>query len=554
MDAQSQISTKYKVVGRSGTVILTVRQGDNVLANEKFDITRPKAREAFAHDFCERYSAIDQEMLLQQLTEISAEVADSLHKQPATENQDESPGEEINVSQVARPERFITPEVSGFTVLTQVQIEGKLLPRLVLHLQWPNGKREARPFENVIELPGSERLWLHPEPCAHVDTSAPAWSSQGRKAWLDGVETPDPADVFKRLCERIQWLVVFPKENETGMTALLALYIILTYCYVAWEAVPYLYLGGPIGSGKTRVLEVLAQLVFRPIVSSNMTAPALFRTVHQQGGTLLYDEAERLKQTAPDVVEVLSVFLAGYKRGGRATRLEPVGETFKTISFNVFGPKALACVAGLPPALSSRCIPLYMFRADQDSPKIRRRVDADTEQWQSLRDDLHGMCLSQSAAILELSDRQDVCSSMAGRDFELWQPLMALAAWLESCGAKNLLGLVQDYARRLIEDGHDEAAPAHDEPALRALADLLADGQLHTSMAVLTRLQQDETNMFNSYSPKGISTLLRRYGIKTRKSDGRKVYDYKTFNQLRDIQRSYGFDLGLTDDEVQEVA
>lgn len=207
MDAQSKISTKYTTVGRSGTVILTVQQGDRVLANEKFDVTKLKAREAFIHDFCQKHSGFDQtdkEKLMQQLIEISVEVADSLRKQPATEKQGESPGEEIDISQVVRPERFITPEVSGITVLTMVQIEGKLIPRLVLHLQWRNGKREARPFDSKIELPGGGRLWLHPDPCAHADTVAPAWSSQGRRAWLEGVETPDPAEVFKRLCERIQ--------------------------------------------------------------------------------------------------------------------------------------------------------------------------------------------------------------------------------------------------------------------------------------------------------------------------------------------------------------
>lgn len=554
---QGQISIEYVPVGRSGTVILTVRQGDKVLASQRLDIARPNVREAFVRDFCEKHTGFDQterERLQEQLVEIAADVADSLREQPVADNQGEPPGEEIDISMVVRPERFITPEVSGLAIPTLIQTGGELEGRVILHLQWRDGKREARPFTSEVELPNGRRLWLHPIPCNHTDTAAPAWTQHGRKAWLDGTEAPDPAEVFKNLCERIQWLVDFPQEHQLGATALLAIYVLLTYCYPAWPAVPYLYLGGPIGSGKTRVLEVLARLAFRPIVSSNMTAPALFRTLHQQGGTLLYDEAERLKQAAPDVGEVLSVFLAGYKRGGRATRLESVGDTYKTVAFDVFGPKALACVAGLPPALSSRCIPLYMFRADKGSPKIRRRVDADPSRWQSLRDDLHGMSLSRSAAILALVEQQDVCPSMAGRDFELWQPIMALAAWLESCGASNLLGLVQDYAGRLIEDGHDDATPARDELILLALADLLKLGQTPTPKDVLSRGQENDSSMFAGYSPKGIATLLQRYGIHTRKSSGRRAYDRKAFDQLRGIERAYGFDLGLPGDEAQEVA
>ena len=57
-----------------------------------------------------------------------------------------------------------------------------------------------------------------------------------------------------------------------------------------------------------------------------MTGAALFRTLHGQGGVLLLDEAERLKNTPdPATAEILSMLLAGYRRGGTATRLEPIG-------------------------------------------------------------------------------------------------------------------------------------------------------------------------------------------------------------------------------------
>ena len=90
----------------------------------------------------------------------------------------------------------------------------------------------------------------------------------------------------------------------------------LTYFFHAWNAVPYLFVGGPMNSGKTRVFQVLSRLVFRPLQSSSLTAPALFRTLHDRGGTLLFDEAEKLRQATPETGEILSMLLAGYKRGG----------------------------------------------------------------------------------------------------------------------------------------------------------------------------------------------------------------------------------------------
>src|SRR6516164_10108058 len=132
------------------------------------------------------------------------------------------------------------------------------------------------------------------------------------------------------------------------------------------------------------------------------------------------------------------MLLAGYKRGGQATRLEPVGDTFRPVAFDVYGPKALACIAGLPPALASRCIPVVMFRAEKGSLKPKRRIDADPEGWRRLRDDLYALALEHGADWLGLAQRADVCpSGLDGRSYELWQPLLALAAWFEGHGAEK---------------------------------------------------------------------------------------------------------------------
>jgi len=108
---------------------------------------------------------------------------------------------------------------------------------------------------------------------------------------------------------------------------------------------------------------------------------------------LLLDEAEKLRDGTPDAGELRSILLSGYKRGSPAMRLEKVGDGFKRIAFDVFGPKAVAGIAALPEALASRCIRLTMFRAGADSPKPRRRLDADPATWAALRDDLHALAL-----------------------------------------------------------------------------------------------------------------------------------------------------------------
>jgi hypothetical protein len=350
--------------------------------------------------------------------------------------------------------------------------------------------------------------------------------------------------MFRRLCDRIDAFLDLPPAHARGVIATLALWIILTYNHLAWDAVPYLFIGGPYGSGKTRLFEILMRLAFRPFMSSSLTGPALFRTLHERGGVLLFDEAERLKETnAPEVGEIRSMLLAGYKRGGHATRMEASGDSFRTVSFDVYGPKAIACIEGPPPALASRCIRTMMFRAAPDSMKPRRRIDADPAIWQALRDDLHAVAINHGRVWLRLAGRSKVCPEMSGRDYELWQPLLAIAAWIEDDGEDGLLQVVQQHALATIEAGREEQIPHADEILIRILASLIRNGSCPTCGEILAIAKQQEPEFFQRWTARKISSYLARYGLETVPTNGKHRYREVTVADLRKIQKNYGFDL-----------
>ncbi len=332
------------------------------------------------------------------------------------------------------------------------------------------------------------------------------------------------------------------------MTATIACWVILTYCFPVWQSVPYIFIGGPVGSGKTRLFDLLARTVFRPLFSSNMTSAALYRSLHSQGGALLLDEAERLREIrSPDVAELLSMLLAGYRAGGCATRLEPVGDTFRTVTFQVYGPKAVGCVQGVPPALASRCIPVMMFRAPPGSDKPKRRIDGDPDTWQRLRDDLHALALGHGPDFLALAGRSDVCpAGIDGRHYELWQPLLSLAAWVESHGMSDLLGVLQQHALATIDSGRDEAVADCDETLLRMLAEAVQSGERPEPGELLKRAQEAEPAAFKNWSARAVTSHLKRYGVPTpKKSMGRRVFRDVTVDHLQRIQDAYGIDLDL---------
>jgi hypothetical protein len=547
-ETESGLVLEYALSGRGGKATVTARLNGEPVAVDSFDLTKPKARTEFAKTVCDRRPGIDPDAVGAQLLRLAADAA---KRGTGNATPDVAALPEIDTSAIVRPERFIVPEVSGLTVPTMTVIGDKPEGRWLLYLRWADGRRERRPLATAIEVPKRRKLWIHPEPAAPTATMQCGWSLPARRTWLEGAEAPSPTEVFRRVCERVAYFIDLPVEHAKGTVSTLALWVLLTYCYQAWPAVPYLFVSGPLGSGKSRVFEILARVVFRALSSSNMTAAALFRTLHNYGGTLLLDEAERLRQTTtPDVGEILSMLLAGYKRGGQATRLEPIGDNgFKTVGFDVFGPKALACIAGLPPPLASRCIAVPMFRAAPRSEKPRRRIDADPGGWQRLRDDLHALALDHGPTWLELAERTDVCPAMSGRDFELWQPLLALASWVESHGAQGLHGLLQEHALAAIDRSRDEAVPDADETLLRILADAVRIGDRPTPHDVLAKAMEAEPVVFKGWHPRTVTARLKSYGIPTpRKIGSRREFREVPPDVMRRIQANYSIDLEFPDD------
>ena len=316
-----------------------------------------------------------------------------------------------------------------------------------------------------------QSLYIDPVPTEPSVNDRSGWSKTSRENWLAGTSVVNPAELFRRIVAAIDFYIEFGEDRRQGAIVTLAVWIMVTYHYHAWQSIGYLLVNGPPSSGKSTLFRLMRELVYRPFSTDNISAAAIYRTLHSSGGTLLFDEAERLRDTkSPEIAEINSMLLAGYQRGRSATRLEKVGEGFKTVSFQVFGPKAIACINGVPPALQTRCIEIATQRAGKHSPKPKRSMES--TDWHSMRDDLHILSLDHGDDWLHAARRRDVGASINGRDYELWQPLLAMAAWLEDAGVVNLSALVEEYAIQSIETSSALRTPEADEILIRTLAQI----------------------------------------------------------------------------------
>jgi hypothetical protein len=536
--------------GKGTAATVTVRRGDaggEVVTCERLDLAKGKERQRFISDLRDRlgedaFHLLDAEAVERDLSAMAADLAAPPKASPPAEVV------ELGDGRVVRPERFILPDVSGLAVPRRIVKGGEPVSEWLLLLRWADGRREAMPLPEVLTLDG-ERVFIAPRPPEPPPSLSPGWSAVSRSEWLAGSPSMPPEEVCRLLIEGFAKYLDLPPETAAGTVAMLACWSLLSYVFPVFDAVPYIAVGGPAHSGKSRVFELLSQVVLRPLNTSNVSNPALFRSLHAFGGVALLDEAERLRESrSPEVQELLSSLLAGYKRNGVATRCEAAGDgQFVMRHFNVFGPKALAAINELPPTLATRCLAVPMFRSPPGSMKPRLRVEADAKRWQMLRDALHILAMEHGSEWLALPARQDIVPQMSGRNFELWQPLLSIAAWLEDHGARGLLDLLRQHALLLIESSREAATPPDDEALLRALARAVGSGIAPTAGELLATVGEVDPSLFKNWTARAVAAHLGRYGLRSRKANGRHVFDPSHADLLR-VQQSYGIDLDLPTD------
>lgn len=530
--------------GKGTTATVTARRGGvdgEVVACEKFDLAKGRERQKFIEALRDRlgddaFHLLDAEMVERDLAAMAADLAAPPKAAPPAEVV------ELGDGRVVRPERFILPDVSGLAVPRRVDRGGEVVSEWMLYLRWQDGRREAIPLPEVLTV-GSERIFITPRPPEPPPAMLPGWSAASRAEWLAGSTSMPPDEVCQRLIEGFAKYLDLPSDTAGGTVAMLACWSLLTYLSPGLAAVPYVSVSGPMGSGKSRILELLQQVVFRPLLTSSTSEAAIFRSLHAFGHTALLDEAERLRD--PEMQGLLANLLAGYKRGGCASRCEQTGDgQIAMRHFSVFGCKVFAAINEVPPTLASRCIAVPMFRSPKGSIKPRLRVEVDAALWQRLRDALHILAMEHGSEWLALPSRQDVVPEMSGRNFEIWQPLLGLAAWFEDRGARGLLDLLRRHALLLIEQGREAATPPDDEVLMQALARAVGSGIAPTAGELLATVADVEPSLFRNWTARGVAAHLKRYGILSKKTNGRKFFAPSPADLLR-VQQSYGIDLDL---------
>jgi len=204
--------------------------------------------------------------------------------------------------------------------------------------------------------------------------------TNGISPWPGEVRGQEIYDDIKRLLTR--YVSIVPECYIA-----IALWVIGTYVYDAFRIFPKLFLESPEKRcGKTTLMEVLAAIVHRALMASNVTPATIFRAVNQWRPTLLIDEADALLTRENE--ELRGLINSGHTRtGANVLRVEEVGGERVVVKLSTWAPMGLAGINSPPDTIKDRSITIPLRRKLSTEKLDRLPLDL-FEQYQALRQKL----------------------------------------------------------------------------------------------------------------------------------------------------------------------
>jgi len=236
------------------------------------------------------------------------------------------------------------------------------------------------------------------------------------------MNTSHPLNAIKAFLSRF---VIYPSEHELiTHTA----WIVHAHLMDEWDTTPRLaFLSSEPASGKSRALEVTAQLVPRAIEPVNASPAYLFRRTASADGrpTILHDEIDTVfGPKAKDNEDVRGFINAGYRKHSKFGRC--VGNKngqFTTEDIPAYCAVAVAGLGNLPETILSRSVivrmkrrapheavePFRLSKFEAEALAIRLHI----EQWASQHKDL-------------LANMKPLPPEVTDRDADVWEALIAI--------------------------------------------------------------------------------------------------------------------------------
>lgn len=248
-----------------------------------------------------------------------------------------------------------------------------------------------------------------------------------------------------------KWVDIEPFAEQLSLY-----YIKMTWIYDRLTVVPYLRALGTFGAGKTRTVQTIGSLCYKPLFLSGASSDAyLFRIIELFKGTLIVNELERLNTDMSG--QIVIILNNGFEKGLGVGRIE--GDKTKTpVIYDVFSPKIISAREPFKDlALESRIITHRLFpttRKDipfaiddsfwKEAEEIRNSLLYYRVQW------VAKLCGTAGVAGLSLDDgKKKALYELEPRLRQTFSPLFYV---IPTDKADLFISFAKQYQQEIIED------------------------------------------------------------------------------------------------------
>ena len=333
---------------------------------------------------------------------------------------------------------------------------------------------------------------------------------------MDLSSFPSTADLLERCRAWLhRYLVLSPAQ-----VIVIAVWVLHTWSIDAAEFTPYLHITAPEkGCGKTRLLEVLRAIVYKPWFTGRVTAGALVRKIAKDKPSLLLDESDAAFRGDVIYTEALRGILnSGYSRSGYSSLCVGKGTEVSTVDFSCFGPKALAGIGDLPDTVASRSIVIAMRRktASEHVGRFREHdVRVSAEQFRAM---LEAWATPATIEALRIA-RPELPEEMTDRQMDISEPLIAIADLAGGVWTREVrAALLELFGSTASEDSSIGVQLLRDIRSIFDEHGIEAISSAHLAEALCKIEGQPWAERMNGkgINPSGLARLLKKHGVAPR--------------------------------------
>lgn len=343
-------------------------------------------------------------------------------------------------------------------------------------------------------------------------------------------------ELIREITDFLHRYVDLPKDFEF----ISAQYVLFSWLYDKFRELPYLRVIADFGSGKTRFLQTIGAICYKPmLISGATTASPIFRIIDQIRGTLIIDEADfRFSDTTQDIIKILNV---GYTKGVSLLRTEGKGE-FEIRAFDPFCPKI---IAGREPfrdkALESRCLTCVMEPTNREDIPLNLDSQFQNEALK-IRNKL--LLFRFRNFHNEIDGRVILDRSLEPRIRQILNPLLSIIT--SEKARESLLR----YSKKINESLLEEREGSFDADIFKALLVLLKDGK-EPSMKDIADGANLNYELKHPIHPRKIGSIIKnQFNLKKHKINRGYVIRYEDNKErIEKLKVKYG----IEDEKVNVV-